>query len=407
MREKITLKSHLITLGAVLLFTTLIGLLYSIYYYEMYTNSLARSRLEIVKNVRAEAALEGWAEARIEERVEEEYDALLERNRLYRFSWFEHVMLDALYWWPYVVLTPAMLLLCQLFPFRRRGFLRAAAAHFAGGLLFGLSKRHIQFFFAELAFGCEPGDLTFGSALIAAMPYWIFVAGYSGVTYYLRFKERETHSKHLERQLARAQLDVLKMQLHPHFLFNALQAVSTLMARDVVAADRIILRLCDLLRMSLSRRDRQEVTLREELEFLKGYIEIERIRFGDRLEVCEEVAPEALEARLPSLVLQPLVENAVTHGISRIAAQGRIVLKAEIQNGFLQIEVRDNGPGPESNSPSRIGLTNTRERIERLYGGRGRIELFSPKEGGAVVRLKIPHVKERSSDEEDPNADRR
>ena len=272
-----------------------------------------------------------------------------------------------------------------------------------------MSKRYIQFFFIKSVYGCEPDDLTFGSTLIAAMPYWIFVAGYSGFTYYLRFKERETHSKQLERQLARAQLDVLKMQLHPHFLFNTLQAVSTLMARDVEAADRIILKLCDLLRMSLIRSARQEVTLREELEFLQGYIDIERIRFGDRLEVREEIAQDTLDAMLPSLVLQPLVENAVNHGISRIAAQGKITLKAVIENSSLIIEVRDNGPGLRSEhakSPSRLGLSNTRERIERLYGGRGSIELISPEEGGALVRLKIPRVKERTCDEDDQNPDR-
>ncbi|HEV2129507.1 MAG TPA: histidine kinase, partial [Longimicrobiaceae bacterium] len=196
-----------------------------------------------------------------------------------------------------------------------------------------------------------------------------------------------------EGQLTRAQLDVLKMQLHPHFLFNTLNAISALMHRDVPAADRMLARLGDLLRLSLEKAGTQEVTLRDELEFLEPYLEIEQTRFGDRLKVEWTIDSEALDAMVPHLILQPLVENSIRHGIAPRAAPGRIEISAQRSNGSLQLEVRDNGRGLNQGDQMRstgVGLSNTRARLAQLYDGSHSFEVGGAPEGGVVVAMEIP-----------------
>jgi len=212
-------------------------------------------------------------------------------------------------------------------------------------------------------------------------------------SYYQRFRERELRTSQLQAQLEKARLQALKSQLQPHFLFNTLNSISALTLTDVEAADRMITRLGDLLRISLETAGTQMTTLSRELEFVNCYLEIEKVRFEERLNVSIDVAPETLDASVPHLLLQPLVDNAIKHGISRLVAGGEIRISATINDGDLSLEVRDNGPGlhePSHFRSSGVGLRITRERLETIYGQRHSVELLTLQEGGAVARVIIP-----------------
>jgi LytS/YehU family sensor histidine kinase len=199
----------------------------------------------------------------------------------------------------------------------------------------------------------------------------------------------------LETQLAKAQLQALKVQLHPHFLFNTLNSISELMHQDVRVAERMITRLSDLLRMTLENIGTQEITLREEVEFVKGYLEIEQTRFQDRLKVTFDIAPETLDANVPNLLLQPIVENAIRHGIAKSSKPGLIDIKSVKQGDRVVLTVRDNGPGIKNNgySPATnfgIGLSTTRTRLHFLYGKDHSLALNNMVDGGLEVRIDVP-----------------
>ncbi len=214
------------------------------------------------------------------------------------------------------------------------------------------------------------------------------------VAYRRALRERELQASRLEAQLAQAQLAVLRTQLQPHFLFNTLHAVSALMARDVPAARRVLSRLSDLLRQSLDTDAEPEVPLREELDFLERYLDIQRTRFEDRLQVALHIAPEALDIAVPRLLLQPLVENALRHGLAPRAEGGRVEVRAERSEGRLHLWVEDDGVGlPEGlTTPARegVGLRNTRARLRALYAEAHAFD-FRPRDGGGVaVHLVLP-----------------
>jgi LytS/YehU family sensor histidine kinase len=238
---------------------------------------------------------------------------------------------------------------------------------------------------------------AFGRVLVATfffnlLIYWVIVIAQQGLDYYRQFQERGIQTAELETRLTEARLQALQMQLNPHFLFNTLNAISSLMHKDVDTADRMIAKLSELLRYTLESTDEQEVSLRQELAFLDGYLEIQQARFGERLIVQREISPETLESRVPNLILQPLVENAIQHGIAPHARVGQIHLRAARWNDRLELEVRDNGKGLPKNGPLRdgVGLANTRARLLQLYGAAQTLELTDAAEGGMVVRITIP-----------------
>lgn len=211
---------------------------------------------------------------------------------------------------------------------------------------------------------------------------------------YRRYREREIRTSRLEAQLAQAQLQALKMQLHPHFLFNTLQAISVLIRENPAAATRTVTLLGDLLRLTLENAGTQEVPLREEIKFLELYLEIEQTRFQDRLTVRFDIAPDALDTPVPNFILQPLVENAVRHGVAPRTAPGHIMIRARREDGSVAIEIEDDGPGithpdaaPAGNG---IGLATTRSRLEKLYGERHRFSLQNLPDGGLRVSLAVP-----------------
>src|SRR5262245_35146615 len=221
-----------------------------------------------------------------------------------------------------------------------------------------------------------PGDafMIFFAArfLIYFLICWAILGVSQAIEYYLKYRQRELQTFQLQARLAQAQLQVLKIQLHPHFLFNTLHTISALMHQDVELADRMLTRLADLLRLTLDNAGLQEVPLQQELEFIQPYLEIEQARLGPRLQVQMEIDPETRDATVPNLVLQPLVENAIRHGIAPRPEGGRLAIRTRRTSGQLQLEVADDGPGlpdPEC-LPGRegFGLRNTRARLEQLYG---------------------------------------
>ncbi len=215
------------------------------------------------------------------------------------------------------------------------------------------------------------------------------------VSYNRTIRERELRAARLEGQLAKARLQALKNQLQPHFLFNTMHSISSLMLTDVRAADRMMARLGDLLRMSLESAETQITTLRREVEFSNCYLEIEKVRFAEKLRVTLDISAETLDASVPHLLLQPLVDNAVKHGISKLPNGGEIRIAAKSQGDQLQIEISDNGPGlsQKGTLPSiGLGLRITRERLESLYGQDQRLELLSLPGGGTMVHVRIPFL---------------
>lgn len=228
-----------------------------------------------------------------------------------------------------------------------------------------------------------------------SLPFWAMIALIHAFEFHRRYRQREFETARLQTQLAQSRLEALTAQLHPHFLFNTLQGISTLMHRDVKAADAMLSRLSDLLRQTLQRGDRQEVTLLEEMEMLNNYVEISRERFKDRLVFETRISPDAFSAFVPFFILQPLVENALQHGIARRAGVGRVSVSATRQGGRLHLNVTDDGPGlakEEYAFPREgIGLSNTRHRLLELYGDEQSLQLEAPSEGGLRVELVIPY----------------
>jgi len=221
------------------------------------------------------------------------------------------------------------------------------------------------------------------------MTYWAIVGVSHALLYYRESKARALRAAQLETKLVEAQLTTLQQQLHPHFLFNTLHAISSLMHRDVHAADRVLMQLSDLLRITLEHLGRQEIALHAELGALSKYLEIEQTRFADRLNVRFDIPPETLETRVPSLLLQPLVENSIKHGVARKPGPGHIAISARRDGDKLLLEVRDDGVGLSEDSLTAlqkgIGVSTTRARLQHLFGADFRFEFHRLQQGLAVV----------------------
>jgi signal transduction histidine kinase len=292
--------------------------------------------------------------------------------------------------------TPMVLWLARRYPFGRAAWRRPLAVHLLAGTAISAvwAACHIVI---DSAFNGNLQNYDYSNLPRVIfinldkelLVYWIIVVISHAVDYYQRYREGELRA-------SQAQLQALKMQLHPHFLFNALHSISALVHSDPEAADKMIARLGDFLRLTLDTAAAQEVPLRQEIEFLNCYLEIERIRFRDRLTTRLDVDPQALECRVPNLVLQPIVENAIRHGVAPRSAPGRVEVRAERRGGSLLLQVKDNGRGLPSDDGAcatkggGVGLSNTRARLQQLYGGAFVFEIENDPEGGVVVTLEIP-----------------
>jgi two-component system LytT family sensor kinase len=244
---------------------------------------------------------------------------------------------------------------------------------------------------------CYRAYFAFGFYIDLIIALLIVIAVHA-LLYYQNFRASELAQSTLKAQLAQAQLRALKMQLQPHFLFNTLHSISSLVLEDPSKANSMIARLGDFLRLTVENSEQQLVTLKEEAEFLRCYLDIEQVRFGDRLTVVFVLEPQTLSAQVPHLILQPVVENAIQHAIAPRAAQGHIKIEAKRLNSLLRVAISDNGPGIGSNANSLgkkgVGLTNVRSRLQQMYGPDFRFELINTGDGGLTVVIEIPFQRE-------------
>ena len=296
-------------------------------------------------------------------------------------------------WYVWGLLAPGIVWLARRFPLERERWGRSLVIHFVASVGVSLLMWTLNNLLRHYLLGFPKGSMYLAYVFHQNfVTYWVVVAATQSYLYYSRYREGELRTAQLSAQLAQAQLQALRMQLHPHFLFNTLNAISTLVHKDAETADRMIARLSDLLRLTLENVGVQEVRLAQELEFLDRYLEIERMRFPDRLRVKMRIAPETLDARTPYLILQPLVENAIRHGVAPRSTPGTVEIRAECSNDKLTLEVRDDGPGISPNRVQKegVGISSTRGRLERLYGAAYQLELRNAAEGGVVVTLAMP-----------------
>jgi two-component system, LytTR family, sensor kinase len=324
------------------------------------------------------------------------------------------VILNFAWWYVWALMAPTVVWLSQHFKIERGALLRALAVHVPGVVFFSLA--HIAGLEAVrwwLAYS-EGHEYTWltqvqRSAVLyfdwEMMTYWAIVGLSHALLYYRESRARALRGAQLETRLIEAQLSALQQQLHPHFLFNTLHAISALMHKDVPAADRVLMQLSDLLRITLEHLGQQEVALEADLSALSKYLQIEQTRFADRLVVRFDVHPDTLDSRVPSLLLQPLVENAIKHGVARKAGLGHIDISARRDGDKLRLEVRDDGVGLSEDALTAlqkgIGVSTTRARLQHLFGADFRFEFHRLAQGLAVVIAlpwrKVATVTERRS----------
>ncbi len=298
--------------------------------------------------------------------------------------------------------TPLVLWLSKHYCIERHNWGRRAALHIGTSLLLtsALLVTHITLYMVLIGRASSITwfrvfNFTYINLDKWMLIYWLILGMSHAFSYYNSFRKGELKASELRTQLVQSQLEALKMQVHPHFLFNTLHSISALLSKDTEGARKMITRLGDFLRLTLENSGSMEVTLQQEIEFLNGYLEIERIRFQDRLTTEIRVDPEVLDVRVPNLILQPIVENAMRHAIGNSTA-GRVEVTAAARNGVVRIEVKDNGPGiqaeqlAEARRGRGVGLANTQARLAGLYGDAARFELSNNPTGGLVVALEIP-----------------
>ncbi|TAK67573.1 MAG: hypothetical protein EPO24_00355 [Bacteroidetes bacterium] len=319
-------------------------------------------------------------------------------------SWYNAFMLEFFYCVQWVALAPLTLRVARVFPLQSKKFFVGIIVHLTAGALMSAATmggrtvlnwvflHHMQ---TALTWERVLNNMT--EALdYGMMSYLLNMFFCYSYTFYERAKEREVRALKLEAELGQAQLQALKMQLHPHFFFNTLNTISVLIRKkENELAVEMIARLSKFLRYTLEKTDTQEVTLAEELNAVEMYLEIQKARFQDKLNVQRAISPDVLNVRVPTLILQPLLENALEHGIAKREQGGVVELSAERVNGAVHIRVTDNGPGinPGNNAAERrgIGLQNTESRLQKLYGGEYGFEISSKLEGGTTVQITLPY----------------
>lgn len=322
-----------------------------------------------------------------------------------RVPWSHALKVNFTYYYLWALCTPIVIFLGRRFRFDAGRWTVSLLVHLAASAALTLVQIVVAEAFLSVLTGVQrPGSFTeqmsfaFGVNFQSSLPtYWLMLFLYLAIDYYAKFREREIRTLQLETQLSQATLQALKMQLNPHFLFNALNSISSLMYTDVESADAMLARLSEFLRMTVDRDLAQEIPLEQELDFVRRYLEIEQIRFEERLHVSIEADEQAQRATVPSLALQPLVENAIHHGIAPRPQGGAIEIRAYRENAHLHLSVMDDGVGAPAQPRERIGLANTRARLERLYGEDQRLSITDMPNGGFRVDMVIPYRLEATS----------
>ena len=308
------------------------------------------------------------------------------------------VILNFTWWYLWALMAPVVIWLAQHFQVARGGLLLAIVVHIPAAIVFSFmhiaGMQGVHWWLArysghDYGWWAQVERAAFLYLDWEMMTYWAVVGLSHALLYYRESREREVRAAQLETRLVAAQLKTLQQQLHPHFLFNTLHAISSLMHRDVNAADRVLVQLSDLLRITLEHLGQQEVPLGAELDALEKYVDIERTRFADRLVVRFDIQPDTLDTLVPSLLLQPLVENAIKYGVARKSGPGHIDISARRDGDKLRLEVRDDGIGLTEDALTAmhkgIGVSTTRARLQHLFGADYRFEFHRLTQGLAVV----------------------
>jgi two-component system, LytTR family, sensor kinase len=311
------------------------------------------------------------------------------------------ILMNLAMWTGYALWTPAIFWLGRRFRFDRDGWKTAIAVHVPASVL--ITAVHLalvgtlRYYLQTLRGGTPVLSMTIFDAFFRTLDqvlpvYWALIGLQNAVDYYAQARIKEVRSATLETRLMESQLQTLQQQLHPHFLFNTLHAISTLVHHDPDKADLMVERLSDLLRVTLRKVGVQEVELAEELEYLRAYLDIEQIHFGNRLRVEYRIDAAALDVLVPTLMMQPLVENAIRHGLEPMVTPGTLAIEAQADGDTLWLRVRDDGAGLPKTWQRRegVGLTNTRSRLERLYGEEAAITVRDNPGGGVLVDVYIP-----------------
>ena len=370
-----------------------------------YSGTLWTGALLSSKPVRWLAYLGGWALFALFF-ISEDAGRLLYQGRAVPWRAYFVVWLTTAYAW--ALLAPFAWWLARRIPIERRNWWRGIGFHLLLSLVFALVEE-ILFAAITPVFGLPWFPRNFLATFRAVVPidfhlnviiYLLIVGLQHGVGYYRKLYEREQMSaqlevraRQLETQLVQANLNALKTQLHPHFLFNTLHAIVVLVRQHKTdEADQMLTNLSELLRRTLSVWQTQEVPLQLEIEFTNLYLDIQRVRFQDRLTVEMSLSPVTLSALVPSLLLQPLVENAIRHGVSKTNAPVRIELKSNLRDSLLEIQVCDDGPGLSvEGSGNGLGLSNTRARLQHLYGEKQSLRLDTAARGGTIATVLLPY----------------
>ena len=316
-------------------------------------------------------------------------------------TWGQAISYSLLDWYVWAVLSIPILALARRFPPETTNVWRTAGIHLVAALACSFVYVVLRALVGQVHSLLIHEPVTFAEIfrplLVKTFPFNLLIYGVvisvsHSIDYYWKYHERTVHALELEKHLTEARLQALLRQLKPHFLFNTLNGIASLMHSDVNAADKMLVRLSELLRLTMNHPGRPLTKLRDEISFIEKYLEIERIRFRDRLSVDIKVDPNALDGQVPSLILQPLVENAIRHGLEPHVKPGLIEIDVRRETAGLVLAVRDNGAGEPPGGFKRegIGLGNTRARLRELYGERHRFELANHPAGGLVVRLTLP-----------------
>lgn len=324
-----------------------------------------------------------------------------------QMKWGDMFRQQMTWWYLWIPIVPIILSLSKRFRLDSPDWMRNLAFHLPACILLCLVHLSLYVYVSYLVGGGrswldEKHQMSATEMLIflirtpSQVNFRTRIALYAGITLmahvveaYRRSEQEELKGLELERKLSEAKLQALKMQLHPHFLFNTLHSISALIYKDLRGAEEMIARLMKFLALTLENNGPQVVPLQKELEFLRCYLEIESVRFQDRLSVKMEIDPSALEAKVPNLITQPIVENAIRHGIAARATAGRIYIRGRLDHGKLRLEIRDNGPGL-TRIKEGLGLKNTRARLQQLYGNNHRLEFSNDSGGGLTVTMEIP-----------------
>jgi len=307
-----------------------------------------------------------------------------------RLSWGLALIVALIDWELWALLSPIVVWLALRFRFSRDRWAAATAIHVPSGIVVGAVKLTLEAMLTRLVLGYGRTPFSFLKIDLTLLTYWLIVAVTHVSGHYREARERERRALQLESSLARAQVEALKMQLHPHFLFNTLNTIAGLMREDVEAADRMLAKLAELLRRTFETADIQELPLARELEFLDDYLSIQQARFGQRLQLSIEVQELTRTVLVPTLILQPLVENAIRHGIAVRPGPGGVGIQSECRGDRLVINVTNDGLPLPLTIREGFGIRNIRSRLQALYGEDASFQLHPHPSGGAIAVLDLP-----------------